>query len=146
MIIAEANRPTILIVDDDPVSREILAQLLAIARFAALSAATGEHALALLEERGARIDWLFTAVQLPGLIDGWMVADQYRLHHPLRAIVYASCSDADLARSAAPDIIIRKPVSPIQAFSLIKRLTDDSRPATAVGAELLGASTRTFSP
>jgi hypothetical protein len=39
------------------------------------------------------IDWLYTRADLPGLIDGWILADEYHDGHPNRAAVIATSSE-----------------------------------------------------
>ena len=69
-----ADRLRVLVVEDEPIAREILGDLLKMAGYDVLSAGTGEQALLTLVRERGRIDCLFTAVELPGLVDGWMVA------------------------------------------------------------------------
>src|ERR671914_649190 len=76
---AQPTRPRILVVEDEPIAREILGDLLKMAGYDVLSAHTGEQALLLLVQERGRIDCLFTAVELPGLVDGWMLADEFRV-------------------------------------------------------------------
>lgn len=122
---ASASHPTrVLVVDQDEATREILVQFLKISGFEVLSAATGERALLALREWGRRIDWLFTAVALPGLVDGWIVADEYRAHHPRRAVVHA-CPPGTIAYPAVEgSIFVTKPVSPIDVLTMFKQLAE----------------------
>ncbi len=60
MPVAQPSRSKILVVQGDPVTREILLQLLRMAGFDVLSAATGEQALVLLRKHRNDIGWLFT--------------------------------------------------------------------------------------
>jgi CheY-like chemotaxis protein len=67
--------PTILVVEDDPAVREVVADLLAAAGYAVRTAADGRAALAAVEaERPALV---LADVAMPGL-DGWSLAARLR--------------------------------------------------------------------
>ncbi len=118
----------ILIVDDERISRDVLVQLLQIAGYEVLTAETGERALLTLRERGPAIGWLFTAVALPGLADGWMLGDEFHRHHPSRPIVYASANEADLRRQGSGTVVVRRPIAPVEVFATIKSLAETGAP------------------
>ena len=63
------NRQRVLVVDDDPETRE-RGEALEQAGFDPTLAAMGEQGLVLLREWPCRIDWLYTKAELPGLVDG----------------------------------------------------------------------------
>jgi two-component system OmpR family response regulator len=114
-----ARRDTILIVEGDAIAREILGQFLHLAGYHVLSAATGEEGLLLLRKERERVDWLLTATALPGLVDGWIVADEYQTWHPARAVVYAT----DRApQEKAGAVMVPRPVSPPDALAALKRV------------------------
>ena len=82
-------RPTVLMVEDEMLLGNVVADELEEAGYRVLSAMTGEEALALLE--GAEpIDLLFTDIRLPGLIDGWHLAEAARRLRPDLPVIYAS--------------------------------------------------------
>src|SRR5689334_15838898 len=87
MLSASRCKAMVLVVEDDAITRELLIQLLSTGGFDAISAPTGERALLALCHHGNEIDWLVTKVSLPGLVCGWMLADEYRQHHPDRPAV-----------------------------------------------------------
>lgn len=80
----------ILIVDTDTAFRESLTRHLRASGFEVVTAATGESAFSLLRDWHRPISWLYTRADLPGLIDGWILADEYRDGHPDRAAVIAA--------------------------------------------------------
>jgi CheY-like chemotaxis protein len=67
--------PTILVVEDDPAVREVVADLLTAAGYAVRTAADGRAALAAVE--AARPDLVLCDVVMPGL-DGWSLAARLR--------------------------------------------------------------------
>jgi CheY-like chemotaxis protein len=55
----------VLVVDDDPITREVLETSLRDSGFGVLSVSSGEGALLSLCQLGDRIDWLVTRVSPP---------------------------------------------------------------------------------
>src|SRR3712207_3045210 len=72
---SELASPTILVVEDEALVRDLLVVELREAGYQVVSADTGEKALAILQDRTCtrNVDWLFTDIRLPGVIDGWRV-------------------------------------------------------------------------
>jgi CheY-like chemotaxis protein len=117
------GRPRVLIVEDEPIAREILADLLRMAGYEVLSDHSGEQALlTLLRERG-RIECLFTAVELPGLVDGWMLAEEFRTHDAALPVVFAARSKPAKARRMQGAVFVTHPVLPPKAVEAVKKLT-----------------------
>lgn len=118
-----ASARCILVVEDDAVLRDMLVAGLQRAGYDVLWAETGESALALLRERGERIDWLYVDIRLPGVIDGWVVGSEFTLNHPLRPFVYASGYAPDFSRQVAGSVFMRKPVRVEQIVAAFKEVT-----------------------
>ncbi|MCF4129784.1 response regulator [Methylobacterium sp. SyP6R] len=103
------RKPCVLIVEDSYMLLELLVTLCEQHGVETLTASSGEAALTLLREHGARIDWLLTDIRLPGLVDGWGVAEAYRRIQPLRPVIYSSTT-ANLNHPAVPgSIFVTKP-------------------------------------
>ncbi|WP_082171962.1 response regulator [Methylobacterium indicum] len=103
------GRPCVLIVEDSYMLLELLVTLCEQHGIATLTASSGEAALMLLREHGGRIDWLLTDIRLPGLVDGWSVAEAYRQIQPHRPVIYSSTT-ANLRHPAVPgSIFVTKP-------------------------------------
>lgn len=103
------SAPTVLIVEDNYLLLETLTRLCEREGMRVLAASSGEAALTMLRNGGETIDWLFTDIRLPGLIDGWTVAATYRERHPRRPVIYASTA-AQIESLTVPDsIYVRKP-------------------------------------
>lgn len=91
---------------------------------------TGEAALEILRLYGGTIDWLFTDIRLPGAIDGWHVAFEYRFHHPTRTVVYTTGYAPDEARRVENSVMLRKPyrmAHAVSAFEKLRATLDESR-------------------
>ena len=72
---------TVLVVDDEPSVRALVAELLAELGYTVLEAVDGASGLALLQS-GERIDLLVSDVGLPGMMNGRQMADAARVHRP----------------------------------------------------------------
>jgi len=121
----EPNRPKVLVVEDEALVREALAAHLEDAGFAVLEADTGETAFDLLRIWQDRIDWLFTDIRLPGDVDGWRLAEEFRRSHPLRPVVYATGFREEWPQQVPGSIFLRKPYHPSQVVAAFRRLVHD---------------------
>lgn len=119
--------PTIiLVVEDEPIVRDLLVTELQEAGYDVIAVETGEKALAMLQDGNRKIDWLFTDIRLPGVIDGWRVADEFRLTHPFRPVVYATAYAPEQARQQLHgSYFFRKPYRPEQIVAAFRRLSTD---------------------
>jgi CheY-like chemotaxis protein len=117
---------TILVVEDEAIVRDLLVAELQDAGYQVLGADTGEKALSVLRDDNQNIDWLFTDIRLPGVIDGWRVADEFRLTHPFRPVVYATAYAPEQARQQLHgSYFFRKPYRPAQVVAAFRRLSSD---------------------
>lgn len=82
-------KPIVLVVEDEEILREVVADALARAGWEVHQAETGEEAAAHIASL-TRIDALFTDIRLPGGSDGWAVAEAYRARHERGAVIYAT--------------------------------------------------------
>jgi DNA-binding NtrC family response regulator len=96
----------ILVVDDNHIFRETLAQRLRDAGYQVATAETGESAFLALRDWSQPVDWLYTRATLPRLIDGWILADEYHDSHAGRAVIIAA-SETRISRQG--DIILQQP-------------------------------------
>lgn len=113
---------SVLVVDDDFVLLELVTALFEKAGLRVFTASSGEAALTVLREKGADIDWLFTDIGLPGWVDGWTVADEYRLSYPFRPIIYASTSVKRDARIVQGSLFVEKPFQPIEILRVAQMM------------------------
>jgi PAS domain S-box-containing protein len=77
----------VLVVDDDPTIRMLVAEVLGEAGYAVLEAADGPSGLKVLGSN-ARIDLLITDVGLPGGLNGRQVADAARVSRPRLKVLF----------------------------------------------------------
>jgi CheY-like chemotaxis protein len=113
----------VLVVENEPIAREILGDLLKMAGYEVLSAHTGEHALLTLVQERGRIDCLFTALELPGLVDGWMLADEFRVVDASRPVVFAARAKPGKGRRPQGAAFVAHPVLPPKAVDAVNKVT-----------------------
>ena len=111
-----ATKPQrILIADNNPDVREKLARCLRARGHDVITAATGERAFLALRDWSRPIDWLYTRAALPGLIDGWILADEYDETHRNRTVVI---SGPEARIPPRGDVVLNQPMPPT-AFEVI---------------------------
>ena len=114
--------PKVLVVDDDAVAAALLAQLLRMAGFECVTARTGEAALALMIEHRDAIAWLVAKAELPGLVCGRVLADEFSRWHPASsAVVLAS-------------------IAPVQALEMLKGVRAAAQPSLPDGVPAASAA------
>ena len=123
MVKTGIGKPRVLIIEDDAISREILTDLLKMAGYEVVSAPSGEQALLVLVRERGRLDCLFTAIELSGLVDGWMVADEFRGANPDRRIVFATAATPPTARGGTGDVFIGRPALPPKVVEAVNAAT-----------------------
>jgi CheY-like chemotaxis protein len=112
---------TVLVVENAPITRELLENILQAAGCRVLAVPTGNAGLLLLCRQQAQIDWLVTRVRLPGLVDGWLLADEYHRHNPDRPVVLLS---EEIPETDCPsvDAVFVPPHAPMMVLETLKRL------------------------
>jgi CheY-like chemotaxis protein len=123
-----ARRTSVLVVEDEILISNLIAEVLHESGFAVHAVADGEEALRYLES-GAEVDILFTDINLLGPMDGSMLARAARAQRPELPIVYCSgrYSPSSLAPPVSRSIFVKKPYNPIELCRLLERLTAGTR-------------------
>ena len=107
----------ILIADDNPIMRETLAQWLRTQAHEVVTADTGERAFLVLRDWSHPIGWLYTRAVLPGLVDGWILADEYHDMHGNRPVILAG---AEQLISSRGDRVLKQTTA-VAVFDAIHR-------------------------
>lgn len=117
---------TVLLIDDDMVSREVMATVLTMTGYTIHTADGGEAALELLTGASWRPDVILMDAQMPGLSGISLVA---QLRAITNAGVYAvSGSNPPSELIAACDGFLLKPFAPEELTRLLQRHADDTTP------------------
>jgi two-component system, response regulator PdtaR len=112
---------TVLVAEDDAWVQELISAKLRAHRYRVIAAASGDHALAVLQAGG--IDVLVTDIAMPGALDGWALGEQARLMHPTLAVVYVSSRPAIAARQVSHSLYLQKPFRPDAIIAAIRHVT-----------------------
>ena len=126
------NAPTVLIVDDDPVARDLLAANLKGAGYRLIQAANGEEALSLA--RTMRPDAITLDVMMPKP-DGWQVLSALKADADLRdipVIIVTMLSDRGIGLSLGAVDVLTKPVDRARLTALIHGLVRRDGPVLVV--------------
>jgi two-component system, cell cycle response regulator DivK len=127
-----ATEPYILIVDDFPDGREMLAEYLAFRGMAAVTSCDGEEALEVARKRPPAV--VLMDLTMPGM-GGWEATRQLKADPVTRdAIVialtaHALAPDEGMARQAGCDGFVAKPYDLAELGNALERLLSSGRPA-----------------
>ncbi len=134
---AGPSQTRVLLVEDDDDSRELMAEVLAVAGFSVHPVANGEEALRALSE--LQVDVLVTDLGLSGT-GGLEVARAAKALAPGRPVIvvtgWAERDDVTAAHGREVDAVLLKPVDPdsltrVVAAALAGEAQGPSRPATS---------------
>jgi DNA-binding response OmpR family regulator len=121
---AMETRPKVLLVEDEVLVSELVADVLDEQGFEVHTLERGDDALRYLED-GGEADILFTDINILGDIDGAELAVRARALRPELPIVYASgrMTANDLKGLVPRSIFLPKPYDPSEVCTLFGRLT-----------------------
>ena len=119
-----ATAPTVLLVEDEVLISNLVADWLAERGFAVHEVTTGDDALDYIGG-GGEVDVMFTDVNLPGSLDGAQLAERVRQIRPELPIVYASgrFNSTEVAPLVPRSVFVEKPYDPADVCTLLERLT-----------------------
>jgi CheY-like chemotaxis protein len=126
----------ILIVEDEPLLRELAVDLVEDAGFVVLEAGNAEQAVALLENR-PDIAVLFTDVNMPGTMDGLKLAHAARRRWPpIQILVVSGHVRLNLADLPSDSAFLGKPYRGETVISRLRSLVAATVPPRALGSPL----------
>lgn len=131
MQVGDTDMP-VLLVEDDPVVREIIECVLSASGLEVMAVATGDEALALFD-RGYRFDLLLTDLQLPGSHDGWAMAVEARRYSESIPVIYLTATHQQ-SSPVNGSVFLRKPVSPRLLLDVVGALLGRSLKVTALSS------------
>jgi CheY-like chemotaxis protein len=119
--------PTILLIDDDLVSREVIATVLTLHGHMVHTAEDGAEALHLLESAAVTPGVVLLDTQLPGLHGAELIAGLRALHQDEIILISATSPSDDLI--AAADGFLLKPFAPEDLHKLLGQHKPEIAPA-----------------
>ena len=121
---------SVLLVEDEVLVSNMIADSLTASGFAVHEVTSADEALHYIKS-GAKVDILFTDVNLPGGMNGAELATRVRRMRPEMPIVYASgrYKLSDITPLVPRSLFMAKPFDPADVCALLSRLTGASRPA-----------------
>lgn len=126
MDISASDAPTILVVEDEPLIRLSVANLLGQSGFSVLEAANGDEALSLIAGRDG-ICALISDVAMPGTINGFELARTVRREHPRIGIVLVSGAVAPDGGELPQGVCyMSKPIRASTLLRLVRQVADPS--------------------
>ena len=108
------TKPTVLVVDDDPDSRDLLAEYLGIEGFEVTTASDGDEALHRFEQLHPQV--VLMDLALPGAVDGWEATRRIKSHPIIKDVVVIAVTahtfpkDQQRALHVGCDAVISKPL------------------------------------
>ncbi|MER3428023.1 MAG: two-component system response regulator [Pyrinomonas sp.] len=137
-----SHPPRIIVVDDDPVTCDLLCEVFAREGFATLFAQSGEEALRAVEE--FRPDVLVSDIRMKTRLDGLMLLDHLRRDHPsLPVILMTAFGSIETAIRAVKDgafDYVSKPFDIDALVATVRRALDMRRASGVARAEEAGES------
>ena len=128
--VASAQGASVLVIDDDPLIRRTMADLLALDGHRTTLAADGEEGISLFES--GEYDVVFTDLAMPGM-SGWEVAAATKALRPRVPVVLVTGWDVNLEQekveSAGVDAVVLKPFEVKTVLGLVRSLVCERAPA-----------------
>lgn len=113
-----AARPLLLVVEDEPLVRELIVLELEEAGYDIVEAEDGPTAIGILE-REHDVVLLFTDIRLPGGMTGWDIAERARAIRPGLPVIYTTGYSSDDLRLVAGAHFLKKPYRPAMVLDAI---------------------------
>ncbi|HWR54746.1 MAG TPA: response regulator [Bryobacteraceae bacterium] len=115
----------VLVVDDEPGVRTLVANLLRGRGYSVAEACGGEEALDVASRESNKIDLLLSDVSMPG-VDGPTLAERLLATKRVAKVLFISgFSDAPVRRFRAEQVaFLAKPFRPEELFAAVRRLTE----------------------
>ena len=133
--VASEHGASVLVIDDDPLIRRTMADLLALDGHEATLAADGEEGISLFES--GEYDVVFTDLALPGM-SGWAVAAAIKAGKPHIPVVMVTGWGVTLEQkeieSAGVDAVVPKPFGVKTVLGLVRNLVASAHPPSETEA------------
>jgi CheY-like chemotaxis protein len=122
--------PIVLVVEDEEQLQEIVHDALEQGGFDVTTVASGQEAVAMLENGVIKYSALVTDINLKGPMTGWEIGRLVRQVDPAFPIVYMTGAAADdWASEGVPNsILLKKPFAPAQLVTAVSQLLNAGSP------------------
>ena len=136
---AERQLPIVLLIDDDMVSREVVATMLTMTGYTVHTAENGADALALIDDKTCVPGVILMDTQMPGL-SGIALARELRLRS--KAVLYAvsGSTPPDEIRNGTDGFLL-KPFGPEDLKQAMEKLAKKPAPSPLADAPVINAAT-----
>jgi CheY-like chemotaxis protein len=121
------GKETILLVEDEPVVRELVRDILTTYNYSIVEAGSGIEALRVWDERDGKIDLLLTDIIMPEGLNGRELAKQLKGRKPDLKVIFSSGYSAEtLGKNFREDdtAFLPKPYLPAQLAQLVRQRLD----------------------
>ncbi len=127
--LANGSGGTVLVIDDEPIVRALIVEVLVERGFSALEAEDGAMGLRILQSN-ERIDLLITDVGLPGGMNGRQVADAARTTRPDLKVLfvtgYAENAVVDNGHLEAGVAVVTKPFVMAELSNKVREMIEEN--------------------
>jgi len=127
LMMARGGRETILLVEDEPELRELVATVLKGYQYRVLEAETGVQALKVWEEHHGKVDLLLTDMVMPGGVSGAELAQQLRGRKSDLRVIYSSGYSSEIVGKNLSEndaVFLPKPYRPPQLTLRVRNSLD----------------------
>ncbi len=135
--VAKGRKEVILLVEDEPLVREWVREVLLQSNYRVLEAGNGNEALKMWDDQDGKIDLLLTDMVMPEGMTGRELAEQLKSRDPLLKVIYSSGYSSEIMGSDAElrdSTFLPKPYSAPQLARLIRNCLDAEAPAPTLQA------------
>jgi len=125
----EGGNETILLVEDEPVLRELARFILQDYDYRVIEASSGVEALRVWEEHGGKFDLLLTDMVMPDGMTGRELAEELKARKPELKIIYTSGYSADVMGQDTPlrdTMFLQKPYAPPLLAQTVRECLDQA--------------------
>jgi CheY-like chemotaxis protein len=124
---AERELPTVLLIDDDMVSREVMATVLTMGGFTVFTAVDGASAVALVANGSCAPEVILMDARMPGLSGGALIAELRA--HSRAAVIAISASQPSAEINANADGFLLKPFGAVELERFLEKHGTEPRAA-----------------
>src|SRR5439155_1505637 len=123
----EGGKEKILLVEDEPVLRELVRDILMAYQYHVTEARSGVEALRIWDEQSGNFDLLLTDIVMPGGLNGLELAEQLRQRQPDLKVIFSSGYSAESSGKELREdetAFLPKPYLPQQLAQKVRRRLD----------------------